>query len=400
MAFSASYLVDLSAIKFEDPNVSTETWIQAMPLGKYDHPTYGEIDITPDTVKAYADSVQTGVRSQQLDIDYDHKAYNGEAAGWVKDAQARQDGLWLLVDWTKKAYQLIKDKAYRYFSPEFDDEWTHPKTNVKHTNVIFGGAITNRPFLKDIMPLNLSEVFANVPPSPNKLDEGGSSMKPEQIKDFGVKLGLGDSATEEQVLTALGSFDFSKPTPPPATPPADQAAALKAIEDAKKLSETSPAVKAVMDLFMEQSKLVKDQGEKLAELATRNHKVEVEDTVKALSDKANSKGYAIPPALQESLTTTLLSVPDPEMRKTILAGYETVVNSQVVALGERGYLRNTRDAEGRTATDEYKDEVKKLTEGKDGMTFADAAEKVAILNPDLANRYRTENYAFSDGGGN
>ena len=32
------------------------------------------------------------------------------------------------MEWTAKAWEAIKSKAYRYFSPEFDDEWSDPKT--------------------------------------------------------------------------------------------------------------------------------------------------------------------------------------------------------------------------------------------------------------------------------
>src|SRR5689334_15458589 len=110
------YLVDLSTVQLSDGD-SPSSWIQAMPLGKYQHPVYGEIDITPDRVQRFADNVKNKVRDTDLDIDYDHKATTGEAAGWVKDAEARADGLWVFVEWTKSAAQKIKERAYKYFSP-------------------------------------------------------------------------------------------------------------------------------------------------------------------------------------------------------------------------------------------------------------------------------------------
>src|ERR1700756_3076619 len=120
------YWSDLSRLTFDDSG-TTSLWIQAMPLGEYDHPVYGKIDITSDKVKQFAQNVKDKVRGQELDIDYDHKQHGGEAAGWVKDAEDRgSDGLWLLVEGTKRAWEQLKDKAYRYFSPEYNDEWTHP----------------------------------------------------------------------------------------------------------------------------------------------------------------------------------------------------------------------------------------------------------------------------------
>src|SRR5690348_2984540 len=98
-----------------------------MPLGTYEHPLHGKIDITPERIARFAENVRNNVREIELDIDYDHKANGGDAAGWVRQAEARPDGLWILVEWTKSAYGKIKERAYRYFSPEFVDEWTHPK---------------------------------------------------------------------------------------------------------------------------------------------------------------------------------------------------------------------------------------------------------------------------------
>lgn len=399
MAFSASYLVDLSGVEFIDG--STETWIQAMPLGTYEHPQYGTIAITPERVQEYVDNVKNNTRMQQLDIDYDHKEYGGEAAGWIKDAANRgNDGLWLLVDWTKKAYQLLKDKAYRYFSPEFDDEWTNPKTNVVHKNVIFGGGITNRPFLKDIMPINLSEVFANVPPI--KPNEGGSTMKPEQVKSLGIKLGLGESATEDQVMTALEAHTFAPPTAPPVPPvvvppaPADPIAA-KALEDAKKMAEQNPAIAAVMSLYQAQTVLVESQGKKLTEFGVKLREEEVTKTVKELCDKAIKQGYSIPIPMRDSLKETLLQLSDPKLSEVILDGFNRMVESQIVALGERGYLRGTRNDEGKTATEEFREATKKLQES-DKLSFADAADTVAVKNPELYRRYQSEAYAFGVGG--
>jgi phage I-like protein len=168
------YFVDLSTIQLSDDRPS---WIQAMPLGKYKHPFFGDIEITPERVKRFSDNVNNKVRGTDLDIDYDHKMTSGEAAGWVTAADARTDGLYLLVDWTPKARQSIREKAYRYFSPEFTDEWEHPKTSVKYKDVIFGGGITNRPFLKDIAPINASELVLG----DQVTNTGGTGMDPKEL---------------------------------------------------------------------------------------------------------------------------------------------------------------------------------------------------------------------------
>jgi len=131
-------------------------------LGNWTHPVYGEIKVTKDRVKRFSANINNKVRGADLDIDYEHKVGpdGGKAAGWIVKAEDRGDkGLYVRVSWTKKAKEAIKDKEYRYFSPEYLDEWKHPSTGKKYQDVLCGGALTNRPFLKEIAPINLADYF-------------------------------------------------------------------------------------------------------------------------------------------------------------------------------------------------------------------------------------------------
>src|ERR1700759_1393587 len=130
-----SFLVDLAQYNFSDTG---PTWIQAFPLGTWQHPVHGEIKITPDRIKRFAENVTNGVRGQDLNIDYDHQG--GEAAGWGRAAEGRgQNGLWLSVDWSPTARTQLAEKKYRYFSPEYNDEWENPtQPGIKHQAVLFG----------------------------------------------------------------------------------------------------------------------------------------------------------------------------------------------------------------------------------------------------------------------
>src|SRR5689334_20797922 len=106
------YLVDLRGLKFDDAgDGNTVGWVQAAPLGKWSHPVYGEIEFTPERIQRFANNANSGIRGQDLDIDYDHKERSGEAAGWVQKAEARPNGLWLQVKWTQAAAEKIKSGA-------------------------------------------------------------------------------------------------------------------------------------------------------------------------------------------------------------------------------------------------------------------------------------------------
>src|SRR5687768_14389241 len=203
------YWVDLSeaAIKLEElPSGGAQSWIQAMPLGTYHHPRYGKIDIDLQRVQQFAANVNAGVRGIDLDIDYDHKILRTDAAGWVRKAEARgAEGLWLLVEWTKEAAEKIKNKAFRYFSPEFEDEWEHPKTRQRIKNVLAGGGLTNRPYLKDIQPINLSDLTT------------GGNMNRALMETVAKKLGVtyDDKTTDEQLTELITKASATDPAPQP-----------------------------------------------------------------------------------------------------------------------------------------------------------------------------------------
>ena len=152
------YVTDLTRGKSLSDGVN-EQWVHALPLGEYEHPLHGKLTFTPERIKRFVQSVKDRVRGIDPDIDYDHKldaSKGNKAAGWVKDAEERENGLWLLVEWTKQAAEEIRDKAYRYFSTEYADTWKDA-TGKEHADVVLGGGLTNRPFMKNLDPINLSE---------------------------------------------------------------------------------------------------------------------------------------------------------------------------------------------------------------------------------------------------
>jgi phage I-like protein len=390
------YWTDLASLHFDDQS-STTRWIQAMPLGQYDHPIHGQIDITPDKVKQFAQNVKDGVRGQDLDIDYDHKANGGEAAGWVKDAEARPDGLWLLIEWTKDAFQKLKDKAYRYFSPEYNDEWTHPKTGQKHQNVLFGGAITNRPFLKDILAINMSELIkgaaADPPPPTPEPSEGGTQEV--DGKELRAKLGLKEDATEDEVnarLTALTALT-DPPTPPaptPPTPPAgpdlskmDLEAVLKSLTDLP----GNPAVKTLTDL-------VKQQHTQMAEQAKRLREIEVD---RQLDELDRGKKFSVPPVVKERLREVLLSSA-PELGRQVFEAYQQTLELGLVDMTEKGWQRR---GETKSPTDRFLTEVDQIMADAQNkgqkVNYAQAAAMVASQNPQLAEEYRQDSYIPAEG---
>ena len=125
-------------------------WIRVLPLGKVELADHRE----PFTVdKASLASMVAAFRSRGIDlvIDYEHQSLNGErapAAGWIKDLEARGDGLWAQVDWTQQAREYLAQREYRYFSPvlRLDPETRRPMA-LMHVG------LTNVPAINHLPPL-------------------------------------------------------------------------------------------------------------------------------------------------------------------------------------------------------------------------------------------------------
>jgi hypothetical protein len=213
--------------------------IQAMPYGEWDHPLYGKVSITPEIADTYKKNFDDRVYGQDIPLSFEHfgldAAKGNKAAGWVKDVRVGDDGVYWTVAFTEEAAKEVEDGAWRYFSPEMYDEWLDPATSKKHDNVIVGGALTNRPFFKGMVPLNFSELLtaegsvADIEHSepgttdprvddkePDSQDGQGTRgpspvIEPEDnmeefLKLLREKLGLEEDATEENVLIAASEL--------------------------------------------------------------------------------------------------------------------------------------------------------------------------------------------------
>ena len=73
------------------------------------------------------------------------------------DIKERIDELKALVEFTPWGLELVEGKGFKYFSPEYRDSYIDKETGKEYKNVLYGGALTNRPFLTNLAPVILSE---------------------------------------------------------------------------------------------------------------------------------------------------------------------------------------------------------------------------------------------------
>ncbi len=186
-------------ITFADVAAETSD-IQMLRVGAFMHPYYGGMIINEGTLSEMVVNFDNNVRRQKLPIDYFHESER-EAAGWIKKVFVDKGGkeLWATVEWTPKARQMLADKEVGYFSADFYFEWTDPETGVGYKNVLNGGGLVNRPFVKDMQPVA-------------ELSEGNFEMKTIDQLNGEVKV-LGETVTAKDTeIKTLGEKLTAKDT--------------------------------------------------------------------------------------------------------------------------------------------------------------------------------------------
>lgn len=167
----ASWPARVGLVRLSDGETGTDgfhrSWIMLFPEGKFEHEQYGELNFTKArlaTIKRQFDS-----RVRHIDIALDANHDQDKATGWLeqlalrepgrdpKTGEATPAGLWGLVRWTPLGLRYLKDQIYRYFSPEFGP-WKDPETGKQYRDVLIGGGLTNRPFLKRMSAVQLAEI--------------------------------------------------------------------------------------------------------------------------------------------------------------------------------------------------------------------------------------------------
>jgi phage I-like protein len=398
------YWVDVTGIKFEENG--TSQWIHAMPLGDWKHPVHGVISFTLDRLQRFAANVNAKVRGQDLDIDYDHKALRTDAAGWVQKAETRGDGLWLLIDWTSEAAQSIKDKAFRYFSPEFQDVWEHPQTGRKIKDVLFGGGITNRPFLKDMIPLNLHELCTD--------DSTGGGMNRALLETIakGYKIQFSDDTSDADLQTAVTSAaavaaasadddsgdgdenndgnDGNDGNDDENT--SDDASDGDVDTQLSEAAKKNPLLAAVLQQNTALQTQNKQLGERIGHLETANR---IAETSTKLSELREGKRQ-LSPASEKKLSEVAAGLPAAQASKLFEAAKTILGDGGIVELGEKG--RQGGSGSGDDGGESYEDAAefdkavnKQLTEAKakgEEIDYLEATLRASTDNPELYEAYR------------
>jgi len=135
--------------------------IQIMRKGKWLHPAYGEVVVDESVLDDVVQNFKSNARGIDLAVDENHEP-DHKALAWFRDVYKQgKDALFAKLELTKKGAELLSEGAYKYFSPELAFAKLDEETGKELTNLLVGGAFTNRPFFKAMAPLMASEDVAS-----------------------------------------------------------------------------------------------------------------------------------------------------------------------------------------------------------------------------------------------
>lgn len=340
------------AFLLDAPQGAAPSTVQIAKLGdSFKDPRYDEFAITVADVADWAKNLEKLPGGMAL-IDEDHladkpgPARRTEASGWIKGVRL-EDGVPLAeVEWTPKGRQAIEEKRYLFFSPVFGP-YTD-ETGTTHSNVLTGGALTNKPFL------NMPTISLSQAPFDQRmlttLDATASSEAPSEPSDS--RRQMSTQATDFKQLAAALGIDES----------ADEPKLLEAIKDLKEKATAKP-VEATAD----------EPVKTLEQLAADDGKVLLDKTAVAALNSAASKV----PTLEAKVKT----LADAAHEANFKAAWDTAVEKLLAAPAEEEAVRELYDANPDATVKmlEARSPIANATPKGSGMTDED--EVPAGVNP-------------------
>ena len=152
------------------------TWVHIINFGTYQHDEYGEVSFSQEKYNSWKANLEAGViggldenGKPCIAIDYEHsmdvdvKPEDKKAAGFMYALELRNDKeVWAFIKFSSNAANSIKAGEWKWFSiSEVASGITDQKTGENTGSILLGGAITNRPFIPDLNPIQLKDLRAS-----------------------------------------------------------------------------------------------------------------------------------------------------------------------------------------------------------------------------------------------
>lgn len=339
--------------------------------GKFDHGLYGKFKIEAGDLEHAVKNFNAGIGTRfdengapMLPANYQHSGHDpdpehAKASGWVHGLEIRDGKLFMQIEWTERAMEYIKNKEYRFISPEFHENW-EDEEGKSHGFTVLGVALTNYNFLKKSQfAIGLTETDFRVIHDP----ENGKEQHMEEL------LKLLECKEDEALGKVKELIEKTKEL-------TEQKTALEAdLEAAKKTAEVKLTDKAEVSLTEAEYKELKDginrgiEAEK--KLAAMEARTEVE------KELASDKPRFLP---KQKEFFVKMYLRDREEYKAFLETAEPVLNMEVKGSGNE------------PVDDPAKafDLAIKAIMKRDGVNYADAFKVAVKENSQLVEEYQKE----------
>ena len=141
---------------FPETFEGTRVRMQLFKTGHWEGHPDGPFDVTKGNLEvALRNFKDTG---RALPVDFDHGLDYGStpeerrAAGWIKDLELTDDGLYAEFDATSEAAEWIKGGQYRFISPTYSYSFTNKESGEDQGFTLLRAALTNVPFFDGMHP--------------------------------------------------------------------------------------------------------------------------------------------------------------------------------------------------------------------------------------------------------
>lgn len=206
-------------------------WYHIEPRGQHPNTTAGVVQLIDEEavreiVATFNRDAENGTLSHggEMLIDHEHFSHDSNketrAFGWLNRLQARADGIYGRIRWSKTGREAVDGGDYRFFSTEYDPDCCEEvpgegdrRARQLRPLALAGLTLTNRPNNRGAKPItNRSWGGADdpLPDKPANSPAGGQADIPTKtkhdMKNIAQKLGLSAAASEEAILGEVSSL--------------------------------------------------------------------------------------------------------------------------------------------------------------------------------------------------
>ncbi|MEX2155106.1 MAG: phage protease [Gemmatimonadaceae bacterium] len=186
---------DVNAHATVIPAGDVPEWVHLIPVGTIETRD-GRGPYRMTDVASVIETSRSYHAGADIPIDFDHQLEYAEqngggapASGWITQLEARTDGLWGKVEWTKPGAEKIRAREYRFLSPVF----AHNKAG--EILALIRAGLTNKP--------NLGLTAINSTTSAK--DHAMSDVLKAALQRLAAMLGLPTTADQDAIVAAVNA---------------------------------------------------------------------------------------------------------------------------------------------------------------------------------------------------